>query len=62
MRINLCAFLFFFQMKSSIKVLKEQGPGRVEGLLNCLRWVHDLFLFFYYLLLGGISSPLDDPE
>ena len=28
---------FSLQMKSSIKVLREQGPGRVEGLLNCLR-------------------------
>jgi len=25
-------------MKSSIKVLKDQDPGKVEGLLNCLRY------------------------
>lgn len=26
-----------FQIKSCIRVLKEQEPGRVEGLLNALR-------------------------
>ena len=30
-----CAF--FFQMKGCIKVLKEQAPDSVEGLLNALR-------------------------
>lgn len=33
---NVC--YFFFQIKSCIKVLKEQEPGRVEGLLNALRY------------------------
>lgn len=28
---------FFFQMKGCIKVLKEQAPDSVEGLLNALR-------------------------
>lgn len=28
-----------FQVKSSVKVLKDQDPGKVEGLLNALRYV-----------------------
>lgn len=29
---------FLLQMKGCIKVLKEQAPDSVEGLLNALRW------------------------
>jgi len=30
-------YIFCLQIKSSIKVLRDEHPGKVEGLLNALR-------------------------
>lgn len=47
-----------FQIKSSIKVLQEQEPVKVEGLLNTLRFVLFSLLLMFCAPVGKANSHL----